>query len=75
MSDPGFTRSDTCSIRAVASHARCAGAARDVPSADNRPPTAGGWLTSLGHGVARAVGAGGARLLNGRRGRRTGAGR
>jgi len=74
MPDPGFTRSDTCSMCA-GSHAHCAGAARNVPSADSRPPAADGWLTSLGHDVARILGAGGAWPVNGHHGRWTGAGR
>ena len=75
MPDPGYTRSDTCSMRAVALHPHCAGTASDVPSADGRPPAAVDWLTSPGHDVARIFGAGDAQLANGHRGRRTGAGR
>ena len=75
MPDPGCTRSDTCSMRAVALHAHCARAASDVPSADGRPPAASGWLTSLGHDVARILDAGGAWPVNGHHSRPTGAGR
>jgi len=35
--NPGFTRSDICSIRAIASQGRIAGAARGVLSADGNP--------------------------------------
>ena len=75
MPDPGYTRSDTCSMRAVASHAHCAGAASDVPSADGLPLAADGRLAAMGHEVARILGAGGAWPMNGYRGRRTRAGR
>ena len=75
MPGPGYTRSDICSIRAVASHVHCSRAARGALSAEGRPLAAGDWLTSLGHDVARIFGAGGAWLGDGHRGRRTGAGR
>jgi hypothetical protein len=75
MPDPCFTRSDTCSMRAVASHGHCAGAARGVLSADDRPLAADRGLTPMRHDVARIRGAGGAWLVNGHRGRRTGPGR
>jgi hypothetical protein len=75
MPGPGFTRSDICSIRAVASHVHCSRAARGALSAEGRPLAAGDWLASVGHDVARIFGAGGAWLGNGHRGRRTGAGR
>ena len=48
MPDPDYTRSDTCSMRAVASHAHCAGAASDVPSADGHPPAARRLARSYG---------------------------
>jgi hypothetical protein len=72
---PGFTRSDICSIRAVAPHVHCSRAARGALSAEGRPLAADDWLTSVGHDASRIFGAGGARLGNGHRGRRTGAGR
>jgi len=75
MPGPGFTRSDICSIRAVASQVYCSRAARGALSAEGRPLAAGDWLTCVGHDVARIFGAGGAWLGNGHRGRRTGAGR
>jgi hypothetical protein len=71
----GFTRSNICSIRAVASHVHCSRAARGALSVEGRPLAADDWLTSLGHDVARIFGAGGARLGNGHRCRRTEAGR
>ena len=75
MPGPGFTRSDICSIRAVASHVHCSRAARGALSAEGRPLAAGDWLTSLGHDVARIFGAGGAWPVNGHHSRSTGAGR
>jgi hypothetical protein len=75
MPYPGFTRSDICSMRAVASGAHCAGAARGVLSAGGRPLAADGRLTLMRHDVARIFGAGAAWLVNGHRGRRTEAGR
>jgi len=75
MPDPGFTRSDVCSMRAVASRAHRAGAPRGVLSADGRPLAADGGLASMRHDVARILGARGAWLVSGHRCRRTGAGR
>jgi hypothetical protein len=72
MPDPGFTRSDICSTRAVAPHVHCSRAARGVLSAEGRPLAAADWLTSVGHDVTRIFGARGAWLGNGHRSRRTG---
>jgi hypothetical protein len=71
MPDPGYIRSETCSIRAVASYAHRAGAASD----DSRPPAADSWHISPGHDATRILDTGGAWPMNGHHGRPMGAGR
>jgi hypothetical protein len=91
MSDLGFTRPDLCSIRAADEQAEFAGAVRGVLSADGYPLAGddrhhlsphrdlmnmvlAGVLHAFGYPV-RQIGTGGAWLVAGHRGQRTGAGR
>jgi hypothetical protein len=62
MSDPGFTRPDLCSIRAIASRAESAGARHDVLSADGYPLADDDPLVLLADDVARTVVAAGSAL-------------
>ena len=55
MSGLGFTRSDTCSIRAIASQGRIAGAARGVLSADGNPLADDDQHEPLASSIDRAV--------------------
>ena len=54
MSDPGFTRSDLCSIRAAAEQAEFAGAARCLLNADGYPLAGDGPPAPLARDVARS---------------------
>ena len=55
MSGLGFTRSDICSIRAIASKGRLAGAARGVLSADGNPLADGDLHEPLASSIDRAI--------------------
>ena len=55
MSDPGFTRPDLCSIRAVAGQAEPAGAARGGHSAGGRPPVGDDSPAHWVSGIDRAI--------------------
>jgi uncharacterized protein DUF2637 len=55
MLDPGFSRSDSCSIPAADAEAEPAGEVRDGLSADGHPP-AGGWPSAPSpRGIDRAI--------------------
>jgi len=55
MPGPGFTRSDICSIRAVASHVHCTRAARGALGAEGRPLAAGEFLLQPDHDEALGI--------------------
>jgi hypothetical protein len=75
MPDPGFTKPDLCLICAAASRADCATAARGVLSNDGYPPADDDPLAPMARDVVRTPGTGGAWLITGHSGRRTGSGR
>ncbi len=75
MSDPGLIRSDLCSICAAAEQADLARATRSLLAADGHPLADDDPLPPSARGGDRALGTGGAWLVAGHLGRRTGVGR